>query len=52
MYISIIPEKTIETLRILSVEYKSPTDYFSIDDYYKVRAYAYLYKVLAKKRTQ
>jgi len=31
------------------MEYKSPTDYFSIDDYYKVRAYAYLYKVLSEK---
>ena len=31
------------------MEYKSPTDYFSIDDYYKVKAYAYLYKVLAEK---
>ena len=29
-------------------EYKSPTDYISIDDYYKVKAYAYLYKVLSK----
>lgn len=28
-------------------EYKSPKDYISIDDYYKVRAYAYLYKVLS-----
>lgn len=31
------------------MEYKSPTDYFSIDDYYKVMAYAYLYKYLQKK---
>ena len=31
------------------IEYKSPTDYFSIDDYYKVRAYSYLYKVLAQE---
>jgi hypothetical protein len=30
-------------------EYKSPTDYISIDDYYKVKAYAYLYKVLSEK---
>lgn len=29
-------------------EYKSPTDYISIDDYYKVKAYAYLYKALAE----
>ena len=29
-------------------EYKSPTDYLSIDDYYKVKAYAYLYKVIEK----
>lgn len=29
-------------------EYKSPTDYISIDDYYKVKAYAYLYKALSK----
>ena len=28
-------------------EYKSPTDYISIDDYYKVKAYAYLYKALS-----
>lgn len=28
-------------------EYKSPKDYISIDDYYKVKAYAYLYKVLS-----
>jgi len=26
------------------MEYKSPTDYFSINDYYQVKAYAYLYK--------
>ena len=30
-------------------EYKSPTDYISIDDYYKIKAYAYLYKALSKK---
>lgn len=29
-------------------EYKSPTDYISIDDYYKVKAYAYLYKALTE----
>ncbi|MCH3964283.1 MAG: hypothetical protein LKE46_08380 [Clostridium sp.] len=29
-------------------EYKSPTDYISIDDYYKVKAYAYLYKSLTE----
>ena len=28
------------------IEYKSPSDYISIDDYYKVKAYAYLYKSL------
>lgn len=28
------------------IEYKSPTDYLSVDDYYKVNAYAYLYKSL------
>lgn len=27
-------------------EYKSPTDYISIDDFYKVKAYTYLYKSL------
>ncbi len=27
------------------IEYKSPTDYLSIDDFYKVLAYAYLYKI-------
>lgn len=26
------------------IEYKSPTDYLSIDDFYKVNAYAYIYK--------
>ena len=26
------------------IEYKSPTDYFSMDDFYKVMAYAYFYK--------
>lgn len=31
------------------VEYKSPTDYISIDDYYKVKVYAYLYKALSKE---
>lgn len=31
------------------LEYKSPTDYISIDDYYKVKAYAYLYKALSKE---
>lgn len=30
-------------------EYKSPTDYIAIDDYYKVKAYAYLYKALSKE---
>lgn len=30
-------------------EYKSPRDYISIDDYYKVKAYAYLYKVISEK---
>ena len=30
-------------------EYKSPTDYLSIEDYYKVKSYAYLYKVLSKE---
>ena len=30
------------------LEYKSPTDYLSIDDYFKVKAYAYLYKALSK----
>ncbi|MBC2582813.1 3-isopropylmalate dehydrogenase [Clostridium sp. DJ247] len=30
-------------------EYKSPTDYISIDDYYKVKAYAYLYKALSEE---
>lgn len=28
------------------IEYKSPTDYLSVDDYYKINAYAYLYKSL------
>ena len=31
------------------MEYKSPTDYFSINDYYQVKAYAYLYKVLSEE---
>lgn len=31
------------------IEYKSPDDYISIDDYYKVKAYAYLYKTLVEK---
>jgi hypothetical protein len=31
------------------LEYKSPTDYISIDDYYKVKAYAYLYKSLSEE---
>ena len=30
------------------IEYKSPDDYLSIDDYYKVKAYAYLYKSLVQ----
>jgi hypothetical protein len=30
-------------------EYKSPKDYLSIDDYHKVKAYAYLYKAISKK---
>ncbi len=30
-------------------EYKSPKDYISIDDYFKVKAYAYLYKVISEK---
>ncbi|URZ03850.1 hypothetical protein [Clostridium felsineum] len=33
-------------------EYKSPKDYISIDDYYKVKAYAYLYKVLNAKTNE
>jgi hypothetical protein len=31
------------------VEYKSPTDYFSIDNYYKILSYACLYKSESKK---
>ncbi len=31
------------------IEYKSPEDYLSIDDFYKVRAYAFLYKVSGKE---
>ncbi|MHC6179300.1 DUF4351 domain-containing protein [Clostridium sp. JNZ X4-2] len=31
------------------LEYKSPTDYISIDDYYKIKAYAYLYKALSRE---
>lgn len=31
------------------IEYKSPEDYLSIDDYYKVKAYAYLYKTLGER---
>jgi hypothetical protein len=31
------------------IEYKSPKDYLSIDDFYKVKAYTYLYKVLTGK---
>ncbi|KAA8674084.1 hypothetical protein [Clostridium sp. HV4-5-A1G] len=31
------------------LEYKSPTDYISINDYYKVKAYAYLYKALSEE---
>jgi hypothetical protein len=31
------------------IEYKSPTDYFSIDDYYKTLSYVYLYKSEADK---
>lgn len=34
------------------VEYKSPNDYISIDDYYKVYAYGYLYKALASKQNK
>lgn len=30
-------------------EYKSPKDYISTDDFYKVKAYAYLYKVISNK---
>lgn len=32
------------------IEYKGPKDYISIDDYYKVCAYAYFYKSDTKKR--
>ena len=31
------------------IEYKAPGDYISIDDYYKVFAYTYLYKSLVKR---
>ena len=31
------------------IEYKSPEDYLSVDDYYKVKAYAYLYKTLGER---
>ena len=31
------------------VEYKSPSDYLSIDDYYKVKSYAYIYITQEKK---
>ncbi|MBC2582945.1 3-isopropylmalate dehydrogenase [Clostridium sp. DJ247] len=30
-------------------EYKSPSDYVSIDDYFKIKAYAYLYKALSSE---
>jgi hypothetical protein len=33
------------------VEYKSPADYLSVDDFHKVGAYARLYSVLNKKDT-
>ncbi len=31
------------------IEYKSPDDYLNIDDFYKVKAYAYLYKSVDRK---
>ncbi len=31
------------------IEYKSPTDYICIDDFYKVKAYTYMYKTLGRK---
>ncbi|GHV81272.1 hypothetical protein AGMMS49944_30630 [Spirochaetia bacterium] len=34
--------------RVNLVEYKSPTDYISVEDFYKVHAYAYLYASLEK----
>ena len=46
----IVIEKNIARIfhRHNIVEYKSPDDYLSIDDYYKVKAYTYLYKTLAE----
>ncbi|MDR0759045.1 MAG: hypothetical protein LBF74_02920, partial [Treponema sp.] len=34
------------------LEYKSPDDYFSIQDFYKVLSYGYLYAALNKIRVQ
>ncbi len=43
---SILPQKNIGKIfrRYNIVEYKSPADYLSIDDFYKVLGYAYLFK--------
>jgi hypothetical protein len=34
------------------LEYKSPEDYFSVHDFYKVLSYAYLYAALNKTDTR
>lgn len=34
------------------MEYKSPTDYLSIDDFYKVIAYAYLFKGIEGQKSK
>ncbi|GHT87770.1 hypothetical protein FACS1894137_15430 [Spirochaetia bacterium] len=46
----VVIEKAIAAIfrSVNVVEYKSPTDYVSVDDFYKVHAYAYLYASLEK----
>lgn len=34
------------------MEYKSPTDYLSVDDFYKVIAYAYLFKGIEGQKSR
>ena len=34
------------------IEYKSPSDYLSVDDFYKVYVYAYLYKISGSKENE
>jgi hypothetical protein len=51
---ALIIEKNIARIfkRVNILEYKSPDDYFAVEDFYKVLSYGYLYAALNKTRVQ